>query len=111
MRRLPATYTAPVDDLRFVLQELHGAGQRFQELPAFEASDDPIDAILEEAAKVCENELFPCNQNGDEQGAQFDNGKVTLPDGYADAYKALTEGGWTAPPATPSMVARGCRRR
>ena len=48
-----ATYTAPVDDLRFVLQELHGAGQRFQELPGFEeASDDLIDAILEEAAKV-----------------------------------------------------------
>ena len=103
-----ATYTAPVDDLRFVLQELNGAGQRFQELPGFEeASDDLIDAILEEAAKVCENELFPCNQNGDEQGAQFDNGKVTLPGGYADAYKALTEGGWTALSCDPKYGGQG----
>ncbi|MEM7406683.1 MAG: acyl-CoA dehydrogenase C-terminal domain-containing protein [Pseudomonadota bacterium] len=103
-----ATYSAPVDDLRFVLNELHDAGSRFAALPGFEdATQDLTDAVLGEAAKVCENVLFPSNQNGDETGARFDNGKVTLPEGFAEGYKALTDGGWTALSCDPAFGGQG----
>jgi len=103
-----ATYTAPVDDLRFVLHELHDATGQFAELPGFEeASVDLIDAVLGEAGKVCENVLFATNQSGDEIGAQWNDGAVTLPAGYAEAYKALTEGGWTSLSCDPEFGGQG----
>lgn len=103
-----ATYRAPVDDLRFVLHELHDAEAKFAELPGFEeANVELMDAVLEEAGKVCENVLFPHNQEGDEVGAKWHDGKVTLPEGYARGYQALTEGGWTSLSCDPEFGGQG----
>ena len=103
-----ATYRAPVDDLRFVLHELHDAEAKFAELPGFEeANVELMDAVLEEAGKVCENVLFPYNQEGDEVGAKWHDGKVTLPEGYARGYQALTEGGWTSLSCDPEFGGQG----
>jgi alkylation response protein AidB-like acyl-CoA dehydrogenase len=103
-----AIYTAPVEDMRFILNELHGAQARFAELPGFEeATSDLLDVILEEAAKVCENELLASNQSGDEQGAIWKDGKVSVPSGYAAGYQALTEGGWTSLSCDPEFGGQG----
>ncbi|HSS64390.1 MAG TPA: acyl-CoA dehydrogenase C-terminal domain-containing protein [Gammaproteobacteria bacterium] len=89
-----AIYKAPVRDMQFVLHELLEAETEFRALGFDEASSDVIDAILEEGAKFCESVIFPTNRVGDAEGCRFENGKVTTPGGFREAYKALCEGGW-----------------
>lgn len=89
------SYKAPLEDIRFILNEVIDAGS-LASLPGYaEATADANDAILEAAAQVCEEALFPLNQSGDMEGCDFNNGKVTTPSGFKDAYKTFRESGWT----------------
>ncbi|MCB1426399.1 MAG: acyl-CoA dehydrogenase, partial [Notoacmeibacter sp.] len=89
------TYSAPVKDTLFVLRDVLGY-ERFSNLPGFsDASLDVVEAILEEGAKLAENVMFPLNQIGDRQGCtRHDDGSVTTPDGFREAYGQYREGGW-----------------
>ncbi|MDF3075687.1 MAG: acyl-CoA dehydrogenase, partial [Alphaproteobacteria bacterium] len=100
-------YKAPVADMRFVMREIAGL-QKIGALPGYEdASEDVIDAALDEAAKFAGGVLSPLNKVGDKQGATLENGVVRTPDGFANAYKQLTEGGWTALPFDPEFGGQG----
>ena len=88
------TYTAPLRDLRFVYEELFDAGEITALEDYQEATPDLVNAIVEEGAKLCQNELFPLNRSGDEEGCHFDNGNVRTPEGFRSAYAAYLEGGW-----------------
>jgi len=95
------SYRAPLRDIGFVLNELIGL-ERYANLEGFsEASRDLVAAILEEGAKLCENELAPLNPVGDEEGCtRHSDGSVTTPSGFREAYRKYVEGGWqglTAP--------------
>jgi Acyl-CoA dehydrogenase N terminal len=73
------TYKAPLRDMRFVLYELHH-GDALAQWPGFEEmTPDLIDPVLEEAAKLCQEVLFPLNRPGDEEGCVFENGVVRTP--------------------------------
>lgn len=103
-----ATYKAPLRDMRFVLHELLDAEKTFTSIPGYEeATIDIIDAILEEAAKLSENVVFPTNRSGDEEGCRFENGVVRTPAGFKEAYDALTQGGWTALSCDPEYGGQG----
>lgn len=103
-----ASYKAPIRDMQFVLHELLQVGKQFAALPGFEeASEDVIDAVLEEGAKLCENLIFPTNRGGDEQGCRFNNGAVTTPDGFRESYAALREGGWLSLGCDPEFGGQG----
>ena len=66
-----ASYSAPLRDMRFVYNELFESSD-ITALPGYEdATPDLVDAVLEEAAKICQNELFPLNRTGDEEGCQW----------------------------------------
>jgi hypothetical protein len=59
------TYKAPLEDIRFVLYELLGYEETIAALPDYgEATPDMVDAVLDEAARFCENELLPLNGPG-----------------------------------------------
>ncbi|MGO8737826.1 acyl-CoA dehydrogenase family protein, partial [Rhodoblastus sp.] len=103
---MPA-YKAPLRDMRYVLFELLG-GDDLTSLPGFEDfSRDTIDAVLEEAAKVCEQVLQPLNRSGDEEGCAFENGVVRTPKGFKQAYGAFREGGWTGIACDPAYGGQG----
>ncbi len=88
------TYQAPLEDMRFVLNEVIHA-EKLAELPGYEeATPDIVDAILEEGAKLAANELHPLNAKGDAIGAQYENGVVRMPPGFKEAYDLYAEGGW-----------------
>ena len=89
-------YQAPLADMRFVLEELHSAGD-IAKLPGYEeATPDLIAEVLEAAGTFMAEKLQPLNRIGDEEGCHLENGVVRTPKGFKDAYKAFVEGGWVS---------------
>ncbi|MBB4063923.1 acyl-CoA dehydrogenase C-terminal domain-containing protein [Gellertiella hungarica] len=88
-------YKAPVNETLFILNEVLGL-ERYNNLPGFEdATPDMLDAITGEAAKLAEEVLFPLNLSGDQEGChRADDGTVTVPKGFKQAYDLYREGGW-----------------
>ncbi|PJE79960.1 3-methylmercaptopropionyl-CoA dehydrogenase [invertebrate metagenome] len=103
-----ADYKAPLRDIRFVRNELLDYPGHYATLPgADEATPDMVDAILEEAAKFCEQVLAPINQSGDQQGCQFNDGEVKTPEGFKQAYQQFIEGGWPSLSSNTSYGGQG----
>lgn len=88
------TYQAPVDELRFTLEEVAAVGAVKSGGAFAEFSEDLTFAILEEAAKLAGGVLAPLNRTGDLQGCTLKDGVVTTPGGFKDAYAQFVEGGW-----------------
>jgi len=86
------TYTAPLRDYHFVLNELLNIEQ-YSSISGFEDTS-LLTPIMDEGARYCQEVLFPLNQTGDEQGLTFEDGNVTLPEGFKEAYQTYVEGGW-----------------
>ncbi|MVA71584.1 acyl-CoA dehydrogenase [Agrobacterium vitis] len=87
-------YKAPVEEIAFTLKQVAGMAQALEEGRFGDLSEDLTDAILEEAGRFAANEIAPLAANGDRQGAKLVDGKVQLPDGWADLYRRWAEGGW-----------------
>jgi alkylation response protein AidB-like acyl-CoA dehydrogenase len=103
-----ATYKAPLDDMRFVLNEVFEAEKLWASMPATaEVTRDLADAILDEAGKMVEGLLLPLNRSGDEEGCQWNDGVVTTPKGFKEAYKTFAENGWTALAGNPVYGGQG----
>src|SRR5476651_666502 len=89
------SYKAPLEDVSFLLNDVFQI-DRYDNLPGFsDASADVREAILNEAAKLSEQVLQPLNRVGDLEGCiRHDDGSVTTPKGFKEAFKQVTEGGW-----------------
>lgn len=102
-----ATYKAPLRDMRFVLHELHRS-EELSKLPGWEEmTQDLFDPVLDEAAKLCEEVLFPLNRSGDQEGCHYENGVVRTPKGFPEAYRMFREGGWTSIGCDPKYGGQG----
>ena len=99
-------YAAPVRDLEFVLHELLNV--ETSGIEGYDALEpDLTGAILEEAGKLAGNVLAPLNLVGDTQGCKLENGVVRTPEGFADAYAQMCEGGWSGLDCDPEYGGQG----
>src|SRR5581483_8073753 len=97
------SFNPPVRDLLFTLTEVVGADS-LRETAAFPDADrETLAAVLEAAGTVAAEVIAPLNHPGDRTGATYANGKVTAAPGYAAAYRAFAEGGWTGLAADPAF--------
>jgi alkylation response protein AidB-like acyl-CoA dehydrogenase len=89
------TYRAPVDEVMFLLTDVLKVA-RYDNLPGFaDATPDLVVAILGEAAKLSERVIQPLNRSGDQEGCgRHDDGRVSTPKGFKEAYRQYAEGGW-----------------
>ncbi|TXF11262.1 acyl-CoA dehydrogenase [Pelomicrobium methylotrophicum] len=100
-------YAAPLQDMRFVLNELAGL-PAVAALPGYEeVTPDLVDAILEEAAKFAAEVLAPLNVVGDRHGSRLEGGQVVTPPGFREAYRRFVEAGWNGLDADPRFGGQG----
>lgn len=88
-----SAYRAPLRDLQFAIRDLAGIGD-VARLPGCEASLDVLDSVLEEAASFAAGVLDPLNRTGDTIGCTWNDGNVTMPPGFKDAYQKFAQAGW-----------------
>ena len=88
-------YKAPIQDNLFLLNDVFHVEQ-YANIPGYaDMTPDIVEATLAEAAKLAEQVLTPLNRVGDSEGCQrHDDGSVTTPKGFKEAFAQFTDGGW-----------------
>ena len=99
-------YRAPLTDFRLLLQVVGFDQVAATDLFA-DASPATVEAILTEAARLCETTLAPLNRSGDKHPARLENGVVRTSPGFAEGYRAIAEGGWVGMAARPDHGGMG----
>lgn len=94
-------------DVKFVLYEQLNIEELCQSEKFSEFSREMFDMVLEASQKLAEKELAPTNAKGDDEGVKLQNGAVTVPESFHDAYKHYCEGGWAALALNPDMGGQG----
>lgn len=101
-------YTAPLKDMRFVLNEIAGM-EGLAQLPGYDhATPDVVEAVLQEAARLAHEVWAPTNKAGDREMSKLQqDGTVKTPSGFKDAYRAFFDGGWTGVACTQDFGGQG----
>ena len=102
-------YSPPLRDIQFLLNEVFDAGKQWDNMPGLANALDieTAHAILEEAGKLASETLAPLNRSGDEEGAQWVDGRVQTPTGFREAYATYAEGGWVGLSGNPQYGGMG----
>jgi alkylation response protein AidB-like acyl-CoA dehydrogenase len=88
------SYTAPINDMLFVMKELAGLDD-IAALPGYEdANADTAQAVLHESAKFCGEVVAPLNVEGDRNPSSWRDGNVTATPGFSAAFRQFAAGGW-----------------
>lgn len=102
------SYQPPLKDIRFVLSDLLDASSVLSALPPFaEVDNELMLQVAEEAGRFASEVLFPLNAVGDREGCRYENGTVTTPAGFAQAYRQFQEAGWPALACDPDYGGQG----
>ncbi|QKO22213.1 acyl-CoA dehydrogenase family protein [Rhodoferax sp. BAB1] len=101
-------YQPRLDEIGRLLFGVLDAPQQLQALPAFAEVDAALmQQVLEEAGKFVASEIAPLQRVGDEVGARFEAGQVTMPPGFRAAYQAFWQAGWPALANAPEDGGQG----
>jgi len=100
-------YTAPVEEMMFLFDNLKD-NQRYKEIEKYkEINSELVKGILEEAAKINQELILPLAKAGDENPCVYENGVVRTPPGYKEVYKKFIEDGWTSLSCDPKYGGQG----
>jgi acyl-CoA dehydrogenase len=89
-------YRAPVEEFRFLFDHVVGY-REVTATPRFaDAAGEMTEAVLTGAGRLCEEVLAPSRRAGDLHPARLENGVVRTSPGFAEGFRAIAEGGWTA---------------
>ena len=100
-------YSPPLDDIRLVLREISDI-EGICELPGYEHVDvDTIDEMLEELGRFVAEVVAPVNRIGDSEGCSVEDGVVTMPEVFGEAWDQLIAAGWSAASQDPDYGGGG----
>ena len=101
-------YRPPLRDMQFLLEDVFDAAGFWDSLPAFaDLGPDLALSVLGEVGKLAAEMISPLRRTADAQGVCFADGEVKTPDGYREAYRALSEGGWGGLGGNPAYGGEG----
>ena len=100
-------YRFPYQDALFVLNDLVGLEQICHQAGLDEFAEGLGEAVLDEAAKLGEEQLAPLNRVGDLNGATLADGNVQQTEGFSEAYQQFCEGGWPSLAGNPEFEGQG----
>jgi alkylation response protein AidB-like acyl-CoA dehydrogenase len=101
-------YTPNAQVAQALLQDVLSLDPSLKEIPLFANMDTELSAqILDEAGKFISSRISTLNRSGDEEGCSFQEGAVTTPKGFRQAYQAFYQGGWAALSAAPDDGGQG----
>jgi alkylation response protein AidB-like acyl-CoA dehydrogenase len=102
-------YQPNTKDISFILFDVLQAQDTLSQLPALADNADPdlMRQVLEEAGKFVADVVAPLNRDGDEIGAKWVDGAVTMPPGFREAYQAFCQAGWPALSGSPEDGGQG----
>ncbi|MBJ7441973.1 MAG: acyl-CoA dehydrogenase [Sphingopyxis sp.] len=88
------TYTPPTTEQLFVLDHI----ARIDAMAAHEkfaaATPDMVEAIVNGIGEFAAEVYAPLNRVGDVQNPKWEDGKVTMPPGFREAYQQFVDAGW-----------------
>jgi alkylation response protein AidB-like acyl-CoA dehydrogenase len=87
-------YTPPLDEQRFVLDHVARIDALLELDDAGPGAPGLVEAILNGAGDLAARSWAPTNRIGDTNHPQFNDGQVTMPPGFREAYRAYVDGGW-----------------
>lgn len=104
-----AEYKAPLRDIQFLFNDVLDMNAHYQNITAYQetATLDMVEAILQEGARFCENELAPLSASGDQEGCRWSEEGVKTPSGFKEAYQKFVENGWPSLPHEPDRGGQG----
>ena len=100
-------YQAPVEQIAFILDQIVGFAQLARTEAFAEATPETMTAVLTEAGRLATEVVAPVNRAGDLTPARLENGRLRSSPGYAEAFRALAEGGWIGIAANPDYGGMG----
>ena len=89
-------FTAPTADQLLAIRINAGIEDIASHQRFAHASLDMVEAIVDGIGQFSAGEFAPLNRLGDQEGARLANGIVSLPSGFAEAYRAYVAQGWNA---------------
>ena len=105
------TYVPPIDDMAFLLGDVFDLEGRIASLPGYEAASlDLALTVLEEAGRFCAGRLAPLNLPGDIEGCRLQDGLVSTPAGFPEAWRDFVAAGWPALSGDPEFGGQGLPR-
>jgi len=100
-------YKVDIRDVKFQLFEWLQIGELLEAEKFSDWDTENIDMVVDEALKIAQEQMAPCNEDGDRIGAKWEDGKVTLPESFKPVYNTICEGGWIGLLASPEYGGMG----
>lgn len=100
-------YVPPLEDFEFLLFDVFDAEDEWAQSKEAGLDRDLVSSILTECGRVACDVMADLSSSADEEGAHWDNGTVTAPSGFKEAFSVLTNGGWLATTGNPVYGGQG----